>query len=272
MAAHLVEDRAQRGPFRRRRRERAPDELPPVELALAANVCKNRGVLRLLVAAVVALLPQRRRPRGRTGMPAGDVLIQQNVFYGSELDLRSKEAAQLMALTEQAKEKGYEMRVAALTVPEDLGAINYLWDDPTNYADFLTAEIQSVLPRAHAGRDAERAGDLVARARVRGRAGDPGRTRRAGRAPDGGHAAGDGRDGRRSPPRRTSSSRSRMSNRAPGGVKQPASHFQQTQGRVRAGRSGSGRRERVAVRAPGPVRGSRGGRRSSFDGRLSSSA
>ncbi|HEX6022352.1 MAG TPA: hypothetical protein VFZ00_10180 [Solirubrobacter sp.] len=78
------------------------------------------------------------------GDPAGDVLIQQNVFYGSKLDLRSKEAAQLMALTEQAKEKGYEIRVAALTVPEDLGAIGYLWDDPTNYADFLTAEIQAV--------------------------------------------------------------------------------------------------------------------------------
>jgi hypothetical protein len=78
------------------------------------------------------------------GDPAGDVLIEQNVFYGSKLDLRSKEAAQLMALTEQAKEKGYEIRVAALTVPEDLGAIGYLWDDPTNYADFLTAEIQSV--------------------------------------------------------------------------------------------------------------------------------
>jgi hypothetical protein len=78
------------------------------------------------------------------GDPAGDVLIQQAVFYGSALDLRSKEAAQLMALTEQAKEKGYEIRVAALTVPEDLGAIGYLWDDPTNYADFLTAEIQSV--------------------------------------------------------------------------------------------------------------------------------
>ena len=53
------------------------------------------------------------------------MLIQQNVFYGSKLDLRSKEAAQLMALTEQAKEKGYEIRVAALTVPEDLGAIGY---------------------------------------------------------------------------------------------------------------------------------------------------
>jgi len=98
---------------------------------------------RLLVAAVVLLLAVAPAARA-DGDPAGDVLIQQNVFYGSKLDLRSKEAAQLMALTEQAKEKGYEIRVAALTVPEDLGAINYLWDDPTNYADFLTAEIQSV--------------------------------------------------------------------------------------------------------------------------------
>ena len=100
-------------------------------------------MVRLLVAAVVLLLVAAPAARA-DGDPAGDVLIQQNVFYGSKLDLRSKEAAQLMALTEQAKEKGYEIRVAALTVPEDLGAINYLWDDPTNYADFLTAEIQSV--------------------------------------------------------------------------------------------------------------------------------
>jgi hypothetical protein len=100
-------------------------------------------VIRLLVAAVVLLLAAAPAARA-DGDPAGDVLIQQAVFYGSALDLRSKEAAQLMALTEQAKEQGYEIRVAALTVPEDLGAIGYLWDDPTNYADFLTAEIQSV--------------------------------------------------------------------------------------------------------------------------------
>ena len=100
-------------------------------------------MLRALVVAVVLSLAAAPAAWA-DGDPAGDVLIQQNVFYGSQLDLRSKEAAQLMALTEQAKEKGYEIRVAALTVPEDLGAIGYLWDDPTNYADFLTAEIQSV--------------------------------------------------------------------------------------------------------------------------------
>jgi hypothetical protein len=100
-------------------------------------------VLRALIVAVVLSLAVAPVARA-DGDPAGDVLIQQSVFYGSALDLRSKEAAQLMALTEQATEKGYEIRVAALTVPEDLGAIGYLWDDPTNYADFLTAEIQSV--------------------------------------------------------------------------------------------------------------------------------
>jgi hypothetical protein len=100
-------------------------------------------MLRVLIVAVV-LSFVTASAAWADGDPAGDVLIQQNVFYGSKLDLRSKEAAQLMALTEQAKEKGYEIRVAALTAPEDLGAIGYLWDDPTNYADFLTAEIQSV--------------------------------------------------------------------------------------------------------------------------------
>ena len=101
-------------------------------------------MVRGLLVAAVAPAAGSGAAAWADGDPAGDVLIQQNVFYGSKLDLRSKEAAQLMALTEQAKEKGYEIRVAALTVPEDLGAINYLWDDPTNYADFLTAEIQSV--------------------------------------------------------------------------------------------------------------------------------
>jgi hypothetical protein len=100
-------------------------------------------MLRAVIVAVLLSLAAASAAWA-DGDPAGDVLIQQNVFYGSALDLRSKEAAQLMALTEQAKEKGYEIRVAALTVPEDLGAIGYLWDDPTNYADFLTAEIQAV--------------------------------------------------------------------------------------------------------------------------------
>jgi hypothetical protein len=100
-------------------------------------------MLRAVIVAVVLWLAAAPAAWA-DGDPAGDVLIQQAVFYGSALDLRSKQAAQLMALTEQAKAKGYEIRVAALTVPEDLGAIGYLWDDPTNYADFLTAEIQAV--------------------------------------------------------------------------------------------------------------------------------
>ena len=84
-------------------------------------------------------------PRGRTAIPSGDVLIQQNVFYGSKLDLRSKEAAQLMALTEQAKEKGYEItRRRPSPCPRTWARSTTCGTTPTNYADFLTAEIQSV--------------------------------------------------------------------------------------------------------------------------------
>jgi hypothetical protein len=75
------------------------------------------------------------------GDPAGDVLAQQTVFYGSALDLRSREAAQLPALVERAKAAGYELRVAAMSVQADMGAIDYLWDDPLNYVDFLAQEL-----------------------------------------------------------------------------------------------------------------------------------
>lgn len=75
------------------------------------------------------------------GDPAGDVLAQQTVFYGSALDLESAEAAQLPALLGRAQAAGYELRVAAMSVDADMGAIDYMWDDPLNYVDFLAQEL-----------------------------------------------------------------------------------------------------------------------------------
>jgi hypothetical protein len=72
------------------------------------------------------------------------VLAVQTVFYGGGLDLRSKPAAQLPALLEAAKAEGLELRVAALAVPRDLGEIDYLWDDPLNYVQFLSEGLSSV--------------------------------------------------------------------------------------------------------------------------------
>jgi hypothetical protein len=96
----------------------------------------------LLAAAVVALVAAPAA--WAHGDPAGDVLTQQTVFYGKALDRRSKPAAQLPALLENAKAKGLEVRVAALSVPTDLGENDYLWEDPLNYARFLSEGLLSV--------------------------------------------------------------------------------------------------------------------------------
>jgi hypothetical protein len=100
------------------------------------------SVKRLAIAAtVLACSLVFASPARADGDPAGDVLANQAVFYGSALDLKSREAAQLWQLVSDAKAAGYEVRVAALSVQQDLGSIDYLWDDPLNYSEFLAAEL-----------------------------------------------------------------------------------------------------------------------------------
>ena len=113
-----------------------------------ANVCRTltyagRCVKPLSLACVLALVCA---PAARAdGDPASDVLASQTVFYGSELDLKSKAAAQLPALLEKAKQaQGHETRVAILTVPEDMGEIQDLWQDQVNYGALLGSEVAYV--------------------------------------------------------------------------------------------------------------------------------
>jgi len=113
-----------------------------------ANVCRTlthagRSVKPLALACALALVCA---PAARAdGDPASDVLAKQTVFYGSELDLQSKAAAQLPALLKEAKRKqGHETRVAILTVPEDLGEVQDLWGDQINYGALLGSEVAYV--------------------------------------------------------------------------------------------------------------------------------
>lgn len=98
--------------------------------------------IRPLLAAAcgAATLLAAGAPAARAnGDPASDVLARRDVFYRMALDLRSKPAAQLPALLAQSRQKGYEIKVAAR--PEDLGDVGWMWEDPTNYAQFLATEI-----------------------------------------------------------------------------------------------------------------------------------
>jgi hypothetical protein len=100
---------------------------------------RRRSALAALAAAVLLLAT----PAGvrADGDPASDVLPEQPVFFGSAVDLKSKPAAQLDALVRESTRRGYAINVVVISRLEDMGSANYLFNDPDNYADFLTGEI-----------------------------------------------------------------------------------------------------------------------------------
>ncbi len=101
------------------------------------------SLLRPLVLAAVLLLAAAPTARA-DGDPASDFLVLQDMFYGYELDLKSKPAAQLPALLAQSRAKGYEVRVALISRAGDLGSAAMLWRKPKDYAEFLGQELSNV--------------------------------------------------------------------------------------------------------------------------------
>jgi len=100
-------------------------------------------VRRAALLAVTLLLAAAPAARA-DGDPASDYLVQQDMYYGYQLDLKSKPAAQLPPLLAQATEKGYEIRVAVITGDADLGSAALLWQKPQLYAEFLGQELSNV--------------------------------------------------------------------------------------------------------------------------------
>jgi hypothetical protein len=102
-------------------------------------------ILRLLVAALACGACLVAAPAAHAdGDPASDILTQQDVFYGTGVNLRSKAAAQLPAMLEQSRGKGYDIKVALISAFEDLGVVTFVWKDPQAYADYLGAELSVV--------------------------------------------------------------------------------------------------------------------------------
>jgi hypothetical protein len=75
------------------------------------------------------------------GDPASDFLLSQHVFYGADVDTGSTPARQLAVLTRDADRKRFPIRVAVITQPYDLGAVQSLWRKPQQYASFLGQEL-----------------------------------------------------------------------------------------------------------------------------------
>jgi hypothetical protein len=100
----------------------------------------------LLLAAVAACaaLPSAAHADGD---PASDFLITQQVFFGFGQNASASKQAELARLVEDAKAKGFEVRVALIGRRTDLGAVQVLWRRPKTYARFLGQELTLYYPR-----------------------------------------------------------------------------------------------------------------------------
>jgi len=98
-----------------------------------------RSLRLLLLVGVLAALAAG--PARANGDPASDYLISQPVFLPFEQKVDDAKAAELTALLADAKKKGFELRVALIATPVDLGAVPILYRKPQRYAEFLGQEL-----------------------------------------------------------------------------------------------------------------------------------
>jgi hypothetical protein len=104
----------------------------------------RRALALLLALAAVACLPSAARADGD---PASDYLISQQVFFGFGPNASPAKQKELALLVRAAKAKGFEVRVALIGGPTDLGSVQVLWRKPQTYARFLGQELTRWYPR-----------------------------------------------------------------------------------------------------------------------------
>jgi hypothetical protein len=104
----------------------------------------RRGLLLVAAVAACAALPSAAHADGD---PASDFLITQQVFFGFGQNASASKQAELARLVQNAKAKGFEVRVALIGRPSDLGAVQVLWRRPQTYARFLGQELTLYYPR-----------------------------------------------------------------------------------------------------------------------------
>ena len=146
-------------PYRRRRRSprRAYRELPESvhiptrprrsRLKLAAAACT------LMVALLAAWVPATSLADGD---PASDVLLTQPIFLPWDAGVSSAQQGQLTALLQAAAHSGYQLRLALIASPSDLGSVTELWRNPAGLRRLSWRGALARLPRHPARRDAQR--------------------------------------------------------------------------------------------------------------------
>jgi hypothetical protein len=78
------------------------------------------------------------------GDPASDYLITRQTFLPFDAKIPKAQVDALNGIVADANEKGFEIRVAIISKPFDLGAVPSLWRKPKTYSRFLGQELAFV--------------------------------------------------------------------------------------------------------------------------------
>jgi len=109
-----------------------------------SNRCWRANVLRLLAlstAVIAVALAFSASQAQADGDPASDVLALQPLFLPQDARVPASQQAELGALIKAAESSGYQIHVAVIASPADLGSITALWGQPQSYAEFLGQEL-----------------------------------------------------------------------------------------------------------------------------------
>ena len=100
----------------------------------------RRRALLLAAAAALLAVPAAHA----NGDPASDVLLVNPVFFPVDAPLPDSDREALLKTVQDAKERGYTVRVALIPFTSDLGTAVSLWRHPQDYAKFLGSELAFV--------------------------------------------------------------------------------------------------------------------------------
>jgi len=100
----------------------------------------RRRALLLAAAAALLAVPAAHA----NGDPASDSLLVNPVFFPVDAPLPDSDRKALLQTVQDAKERGYTVRVALIPFTSDLGTAVSLWRHPQDYAKFLGSELAFV--------------------------------------------------------------------------------------------------------------------------------
>src|ERR1700743_1477057 len=102
----------------------------------------SRRVLTALLLAIAACIAVPALASA-DGDPGSDVLLEQNLFFGSDAGISVKQQLGLDRLLQASATAGAPVRVAIIARKDDLGTVTPLWQKPQSYAEYLGYELSN---------------------------------------------------------------------------------------------------------------------------------